>query len=141
MIMDIIPNDIIKVLLVEDDEVDIENIRRAFHKINLPVELYNVANGIEALDVLYEKNNKKHIKLLPDLIIIDINMPKMNGIEFLKQLRANVALDTAQILILTTSDDLKDKLESVEFNVQGYITKPIKVNELADVCKNIGRII
>lgn len=131
-------NNNIKVLLIEDDEIDIESICRAFQKINLSIELHIVKNGIEALEELYGGSKKQCIKLLPDLIIMDINMPKMSGIEFLKQLRTNVALDRTKILILTTSDNTRDRLDTIKLNVYGYLMKPIKLNELIEVCQGLG---
>ena len=135
-----IKTNIVKVLLVEDDEVDIENICRAFQKIQFPVELHIVKNGLEALHELYDEKNNNHIKLHPDLIIMDINMPKMNGIEFLNQIRTDVEFKVTKILILTTSDNTRDKINTLKFNVNGYLIKPIKINELLDVCKSLGNI-
>lgn len=130
----------VKVLLVEDDEVDIESICRAFQKIHFPVELHIVKNGIEALHELFDENNKQHIKLCPDLIIMDINMPKMNGIEFLKQIRANELFKATKIIILTTSDNTRDKIDALKFNINGYLMKPIKTNELLDICNHLGNM-
>jgi CheY-like chemotaxis protein len=125
---------------VEDDEVDIENLSRAFQKIHLPVELHIAQNGIEALNELYEEPDKQDFKLFPDLIIIDINMPKMDGIEFLKELRKDEALDETKILVFTTSDNIKDKRETSKFHVAGYLMKPVQLHELMGACKSLKNI-
>lgn len=128
----------IQILLVEDDEVDIQSIHRAFEKMNLPVELHIARNGIEALDQLYAEGSNRSLNLIPQLIMVDINMPMMNGIEFLTQLRTTPVFDGTKILIITTSDNAKDKLDAVRLNVDGYIMKPIQARELSNFFENIG---
>ena len=108
------------ILLVEDDEVDVMNVKRAFKKNNIINPLYLANNGLEALQLLESGSVKT-----PLIIILDINMPKMNGIEFLQRLRANDIFKSITVFVMTTSDNDKDKIEAYNLNVAGYILKPL----------------
>lgn len=116
---------IVNILLVEDDEVDVMNVQRAFKKNNILNPLTVAYNGVEALDKLRGTNNTPKINPLPRIILLDINMPKMNGLEFLKELRADPALHHISVFIMTTSNDDKDRIEAYNYNVAGYVIKPI----------------
>jgi len=107
-------------LLVEDDEVDVMNVKRAFSKNNIKNPLFIAGNGVEALEML--ENN---IVPLPKIIILDINMPKMNGIEFLKVMRADEKLKNISVFVMTTSNEDSDKIKAYNLNVAGYILKPL----------------
>lgn len=108
----------VNILLVEDDEVDVEAVLRAFrkHRIANPVQV--AQNGIEALDCLRRGDIVK-----PYLILLDLNMPKMSGLEFLAELRNDVQLKDAIVFVLTTSDADKDKCAAYQNNVAGYLVK------------------
>src|SRR5690349_11904297 len=102
----------LSVLLVDDDEVDVMTVKRAFKKNNITHPLYVASNGLEALQLL---SGNTLPKLLPQgrrLILLDLNMPKMNGIEFLRELRADPALRAIPVIVLTTSNEDKDKVEA-----------------------------
>jgi CheY-like chemotaxis protein len=125
---------IINVLLVEDDEVDVMNVRRAFKKNKITNPLYVAGNGLEALAMLRSKDGKNPI--VPNvrrLILLDINMPKMNGLEFLHQLRADPELKATPVIILSTSDEDRDRVEAYNFNVAGYILKPVTFSNFSHV--------
>lgn len=112
------------ILLVEDDEVDVMNVKRAFQKNNITRPLYMASDGLEALWLL----RSSHPPMIPRerrLILLDLNMPKMNGIEFLRELRADPELKPIPVIILTTSNEDKDKVEAYNLNVAGYILKPV----------------
>lgn len=111
----------LNILLVEDDEVDVMNVQRAFKKNNISNPLYIAGNGVEALEMLRSGS----VPAQNRLILLDINMPKMNGIEFLRALRADPVLRTSSVVVLTTSNDDKDRMESYELNVAGYLLKPV----------------
>lgn len=111
---------LVNILLVEDDEVDVMNVRRAFSKNNIKNELFVAGNGVEALDML-----RTAIVPLPRIIILDINMPKMNGIEFLKNLRDDDTLKNISVFVMTTSNEDSDKINAYNLNVAGYILKPL----------------
>lgn len=113
----------VNILLVEDDEVDIMNVQRAFRKNNISNPLYITRNGLEALDALNGKDGIVVPK--PRIILLDINMPKMGGIEFLVELRKRPELRLTSVFVLTTSDEEIDKVAAYNLNVAGYILKPI----------------
>jgi CheY-like chemotaxis protein len=114
-------------LLVEDDQVDAQAILRAFkkNKIANPVEV--VQDGREALQALRCQGKYESLSR-PDLVLLDLNMPGMNGIEFLSELRSDPDLKRIIVIVLTTSDLDKDKVEAYNLNVAGYILKS-KVGE------------
>lgn len=117
------------ILLVEDDEVDIMNVQRAFKKNNINTPVYVAKNGLEALKILRGDNGQKPpIRI----ILLDINMPKMGGIEFLKELRKDPQNRSASVFVMTTSDEESDKMEAYNFNVAGYILKPLSFEEFTD---------
>jgi CheY-like chemotaxis protein len=111
---------VINILLVEDDEVDIMNVQRAFRKNNINNPLFIARNGLEALEMLHSQQIPK-----PHVIILDINMPKMNGLEFLQAMRAEENLKRISVFVMTTSNEDSDKLNAYNLNVAGYILKPL----------------
>lgn len=118
-------NPVVNILLVDDDSVDVMNVQRAFKKNNITNPLSIAHNGVEALDLLRGTNGAQKIDPLPRIILLDINMPKMGGLEFLKNLREDPALKNISVFIMTTSSDDKDRIEAYNYNVAGYIVKPI----------------
>jgi CheY-like chemotaxis protein len=113
------------ILLVDDDQVDVMNVLRAFKKNNIQNPLHVANNGMEALDMLRGTEGREKIIPTPRLILLDINMPRMNGIEFLRELRKDPVLRSISVIIMTTSNDDKDKFEAYNLNVAGYIVKPV----------------
>jgi CheY-like chemotaxis protein len=112
------------ILLVDDDEIDVMNVQRAFKKNNIVNPLYVAHNGIEALELL-RSAGADAIPRERRLILLDLNMPRMNGLEFLRELRADPDLRALSVIVLTTSDDERDKVEAFNLNVAGYIVKPV----------------
>lgn len=111
----------LQILLVEDDVVDVLNVRRAFERVNFTNPLHVAEDGVEALERLRtEPELRKRL-----LVLLDLNMPRMNGIEFLKALRADPALSHLPVVVLTTSDHEKDRVEAYRLNVAGYLVKPV----------------
>jgi CheY-like chemotaxis protein len=108
------------VLLVEDDSVDAMTVKRAFGELKVGNELIRQINGEAALDYL-----RTHLDRKPCVILLDLNMPKMNGIEFLKVAKADDELRPIPVVVLTTSKDDRDKMESFKACVAGYIVKPV----------------
>src|SRR5690349_17997070 len=115
----------VNILLVEDDSVDVMNVQRAFRKNNIQNPLHVAKNGLMALEMLRGQNGFQRITPSPGIILLDLNMPQMNGIEFLKELRADPELKQISVFVMTTSNDDKDKFEAFNFNVAGYIIKPV----------------
>lgn len=117
------------ILLVEDDEVDVMNVERALRKNDITYPLYVASNGLEALEMLRDGRVPSHRRL----ILLDLNMPRMNGIEFLRELRADSALRPIVVVVLTTSDEERDKVEAYNLNVAGYILKPVTFNKFVEL--------
>jgi CheY-like chemotaxis protein len=115
---------LLHILLVDDDEVDVMNVQRAFKKNNISNPLYVAANGLEALELL-RGQGAAAIPSPRRLILLDLNMPKMNGLEFLRAIREDPALRPLTVVVLTTSDDERDRIEAYNLNVAGYILKPV----------------
>ncbi|TNE79897.1 MAG: response regulator [Bacteroidetes bacterium] len=114
------------VLLIEDDEVDVLNVRRAFRKRGFTQELNLAKDGIEALSMLENTTTG-----LPDLILLDLNMPRMGGFEFLKKLKESpfAGLD---VYVMSTSSEDTDKDLALELGASGYIIKPLYTDQFAD---------
>jgi CheY-like chemotaxis protein len=113
---------VLHILLVEDDDVDVMNVKRAFEKNKILNPLYVAANGLEALSMLREGK----VPQARRLILLDLNMPGMGGIEFLRELRADPALRLTPVVVLTTSGDEKDRIDAYDFHVAGYLRKPVE---------------
>jgi CheY-like chemotaxis protein len=126
---------VINILLVEDDEVDIMTVKRAFTKANITNPLYVAHNGLEALEVL----RKEDLPPKRRLILLDVNMPKMNGIEFLRELRKDPALQQISVVVLTTSNEERDRIEAFKLNVAGYLLKPVTFQQFAEVMSTINK--
>jgi CheY-like chemotaxis protein len=111
----------LNILLVEDDQVDVMNVRRAFDKNRIANPLFVAGDGREALAMLRDGRvpNSRRI------ILLDLNMPRMSGIEFLRELRRDPALQLTPVVVLTTSNDERDKIEAYNLNVAGYLLKPV----------------
>ena len=118
----------LNILLVEDDEVDVMNVRRAFERNNVSNPLYVAGNGLEALEMLRDGTVPRERRL----ILLDLNMPKMNGIEFLQALRADPELSSAPVVVLTTSNDDQDKIDAYNLNVAGYLLKPVTFSNFCE---------
>ncbi|MDJ0535486.1 MAG: response regulator [Xenococcaceae cyanobacterium MO_207.B15] len=132
---------IINILLVEDDEVDVMNVKRAFKKHKITNPLYIAGNGLEALSMLRSSHGDKD-SLIPRnrrLILLDLNMPKMNGLEFLHELRADPQLKSTPVIVLTTSDEERDRALAYNLNVAGYILKPITFVNFAEAMQTLNK--
>ena len=112
---------VINILLVEDDDLDVIDIQRTLGKMNIMHKATVAKNGEEAIDFL-----KEHER--PDVVLLDLNMPKMNGMEFLSTIRKHDAYRDLKVFVLTTSDDQMDKQAARTLGVSGYIVKPLKFN-------------
>lgn len=128
----------INLLLVDDDEVDVMNVQRAFKKNHITNPLYVATNGLEALAML---RGGSEVMLPPQrrLVLLDLNMPKMNGIEFLQELRADPSLRPTPVIVLTTSNQDKDKVDAYNFNVAGYILKPVTFSNFVETVATLNK--
>jgi len=127
------------ILLVEDDRVDVMNVRRSFKKANIVNPLFTAQNGLEALDILRGTSEDIQMPESRRLVLLDLNMPKMGGLEFLQELRADPQLKPTPVIVLTTSDQEKDRVEAYNLNVAGYILKPVTFDNFAGVMAALNR--
>lgn len=125
----------LNILLVEDDELDVMNVKRAFKKNNIVNPLYTATNGLEALEMLRSNSVPNDRRL----ILLDLNMPKMGGIEFLKALRADPVLHATSVVVLTTSDEERDRVEAYKLNVAGYILKPVTLLAFVELMATLNK--
>ncbi|MCB9233608.1 MAG: response regulator [Bacteroidia bacterium] len=129
----------VSILLIEDDEVDIMNVKRAFKKNNISNHLIFAKNGLEALDMLKGRNGQEKLDPRPNVVLLDINMPRMNGIEFLQEIRSDAELKTLSVFVMTTSNDDSDKIEAFRLNVAGYILKPLSFERFMEAVKTLDK--
>lgn len=113
----------LKILLIEDDMIEVMKLNRAISSLQLPHKIIEANNGEVALNLLSQKDN------IPDIILLDLNMPKINGIEFLGILKNDPTLKYVPTIILTTSSNQRDLLECYEIGIAGYVLKPLKYEE------------
>lgn len=126
----------VSVLLVEDDEVDIEAMRRAFALAGVDRPITVARDGLEALAVLRGEAPGDGPPLAwPVLVVLDLNMPRMKGTEFLAELRSDPALRRLPVFVLTTSDDERDKAEAYGHNPAGYLVKPHDTRRMVEVAR------
>jgi CheY-like chemotaxis protein len=125
----------LNILLVEDDQVDVMNVKRAFDKNRIANPLFVANNGIEALELL--RSNQ-----IPDerrIVLLDLNMPRMSGLEFLRELRADPKLLSTVVVVLTTSNDERDKFDAYNLNVAGYLLKPVTFVNFVEVMAALNK--
>lgn len=126
------------ILLLEDDAVDIMILKRAFKKLEIENQLEICNNGEEGLTWLQD-----HKDSLPGLIILDLNMPKMNGLEFLEQIKESSLYRKIPVIVLTTSKAHEDRTKAFDKSIAGYMVKPVDYNDfinIVDQIKNYWRI-
>ena len=122
------------ILLVDDDDVDVMNVQRAFQKSHITNPVHVAKNGIEALERLRDGTVGPR-----RLVLLDLNMPRMNGIEMLRELRADDQLCSTCVVVLTTSNEERDKVEAYKLNVAGYLLKPVTFTNFVDVMATLNK--
>jgi len=115
------------ILLVEDDNIDAMTVERAVRDLKIEKHLVRVKNGEEALNYLSDDSNES-----PCLVLLDLNTPKMNGMEFLRIVKADEDLKTIPVVVLTTSDDQEEVAESFRLSAAGYMIKSIDYAEFME---------
>lgn len=131
---------VINILLVEDDEVDVMNVKRAFKKGKITNPLFVANNGLEGLAMLRRAGGEaSSVPEYRRLILLDLNMPKMNGLEFLEVLRNDPDLKSIPVVVLTTSDEDRDRIEAYNYNVAGYILKPVTFSNFTEVMTTLNK--
>ncbi|MHC4187104.1 MAG: response regulator [Planctomycetota bacterium] len=121
------------ILLVEDDAVDVMTIKRALNDVGSENEVIHFVNGELALEYLKDEDHKE-----PCIIILDLNMPRMNGLEFIRILKAEPELKKIPVVVLTTSTNEKDISESFDSCVAGYMVKPADYEKFVDIMRTIS---
>lgn len=122
---------ILNILLLEDDMIEVMKFKRASSSLKINHKITEVNNGEDALCLLKDKLN------LPDIILLDLNMPKVNGIEFLKLLKADERLRYIPTIVLTTSNNKSDLLDCFKIGVAGYVLKPLKYEDYVSKIKKL----
>jgi CheY-like chemotaxis protein len=112
----------LNILLVDDDDGDAKAVQRSFQKAKIANPITRAVDGVEALEILKGTNGKTKLPS-PCVMLVDLNMPRINGIQFIQALRADKALHRSVVFVLTTSKRDEDKLAAYELNVAGYIVK------------------
>ncbi|MBA3454293.1 MAG: response regulator [Deltaproteobacteria bacterium] len=125
----------LNILLVEDDEVDVMTVKRAFVKAKITNPVFVAQNGVEALEMLRSQSVPAERRV----VLLDLNMPRMNGIEFLREVRKDPALALITVIVLTTSNEDRDRVEAYELNVAGYLLKPVTFHDFADVMATLNK--
>mgnify|MGYP000893262231 FL=1 len=124
-------NKSLKILLIEDDMIEVMKLKRVISTLKLKHTIIEGNNGEEALKLLSEKDNQ------PDIILLDLNMPKINGIEFLSILKRDENLKYIPTVILTTSSNQKDLYECFKIGISGYILKPLKYEDYVNKIEKV----
>jgi len=127
----------VRILLVEDDDIDAEAVKRGFKKAGVQSPMYRATNGVEALKMLRDKEGT--FQDVPYIVLLDLKLPQMNGREFLEAVREDVDLRKSVVFVLTTSNDSKDKVAAYSQCVAGYITKSNAGAEFCDLVRMLGQ--
>ena len=127
------------ILLVEDNPKDVELIFAALKKSNLANEVVVARDGAEALDYLYRRGKfQSRNAELPIVIFLDLKMPKVDGLEVLKQMKSDAALKVVPVVMLTSSREEADLVKSYELGVNAYVVKPVGFQQFVDAIKQTG---
>ncbi|HTF17595.1 MAG TPA: response regulator [Chryseolinea sp.] len=118
---------VIKLLVAEDDNLDVIDLQRTLDRMGILYRMKVAKNGEEALEALDQINNDM-FEGAPDIVLLDLNMPRMNGLEFLQIIRQHRSWRDLKVFVLTTSDELEDRSAMRDLGVSGYIVKPLKVS-------------
>jgi len=122
---------VVNILLVEDDEVDVMAIKRAMQHLKIANPLFRASDGIDALEMLRGENGKKKLGL-PHIILLDLNMPRMGGLEFLGELRKDSDLQRSVVFVVTTSAADDDRIRAYDECVSGYVLKHSAAHSFLD---------
>ena len=130
----------IHILLVEDNPDDIKLTLRALKKSNILNEVVIAEDGVDALDYLYGtgKYEGRDLNVMPQLILLDLKMPKLDGLEVLQRIRTNEKTQLLPVVVLTTSSEDQDKIESYKLGANSYIRKPVDFNQFVNAVQQLG---
>lgn len=130
----------VEILLVEDNMNDAELVTRALRKVNLANHLVHVKDGAEALDFIFATGDyaEREITNVPRVILLDIKMPRVDGIEVLRQVRSNPQTKLIPIVIMTSSKEEQDIVKSYQLGVNSFVVKPVDFNDFARAVSELG---
>lgn len=133
-------SDEVEILLVEDNPTDAELTMRALKRSNLVNRLFWVKDGAEALDFLFATGNYSHRNMegLPKLVLLDLRMPKVDGLEVLQRIKADERTRRIPVVVLTSSKEDKDIVESYKLGVNSYVSKPVEFDEFTEAVSTLG---
>ena len=131
------PKDV-KILLVEDNPDDVELTLRAFKKYNLTNEITVARDGEEALEILFNPQRDVPRQKRPDLILLDLKLPKVDGLEVLRQIKGHSQIKLIPVVILTSSREEDDLIKSYQLGVNSYIRKPVDFDKFTEVVMQLG---
>ncbi|HWU91229.1 MAG TPA: response regulator [Kofleriaceae bacterium] len=123
------------IFLVDDDEVDVMTVKRAFAKANITNPIHVATNGADALEML----RRGPVPASRRIVLLDLNMPRMSGLELLRELRKDPALASTTVVVLTTSSEDRDRVEACGLDVAGYLRKPVTFHTFAEAMAALNK--
>ena len=129
-----------KILLIEDNPNDVELTKRALKKSNILNELIIASDGVEALNYFFGEDTDSGcaIEELPLVVLLDLNLPRVNGLDVLRRMRANEKTKFVPVIILTSSNEEKDIISSYGLGANSFVRKPVKFNDFAEAIRLLG---
>jgi len=128
------------ILLVEDNPDDVELTRRAFERSNVANEMMTVSDGQEALDYLFATgmHTGRDAALMPHVVLLDLNLPKISGLEVLRRMRMDERTRCIPVVVLTTSNEERDVIGSYDLGANSYVRKPVDFAQFLDAARQLG---
>ncbi len=126
------------VLLVEDNPDDVELTLRAFRKANISNRVVVVRDGVEALDYLFGTQTDGSLRRLPEVVLLDLKLPQLDGLQVLRRIRENPRTRLLPVVVLTSSNEERDMVQSYKLGANSYVRKPVEFGEFVDASRQLG---
>ncbi len=126
------------VLLVEDNPDDVELTLRAFRKANISNRVVVVRDGVEALDYLFGTQPDGSLRRLPEVVLLDLKLPQLDGLQVLRRIRENPRTRLLPVVVLTSSNEERDMVQSYKLGANSYVRKPVEFGEFVDASRQLG---